>query len=316
MIISASRRTDIPAYYADWFINRIKEGKVQVRNPMNTHQISEIDLNPDVVDCIVFWTKNPLGIIDKLDELKSYNYYFQFTLNGYGKDIELNLPDKGTLIKLFKNLSDKIGKEKVVWRYDPILINSKYTREYHIQNFKEIAGSLKGYTQRAVISFVDMYAKTKRNTANLGIEDISENDMHEIAAKLSAISKEMNMDIYSCAESIDLSADGIEHGCCIDKNLIEEITGINLKCGKDKNQREVCGCFESIDVGTYNTCKNGCRYCYATYDDYAVDENIKLYNPDSLLLCSEIKPSDKIYPKKIKSLKDDTGELQGQLSML
>ena len=119
MIISASRRTDIPAYYADWFINRIKDGKIQVKNPMNTHQISEINLSPDVVDCIVFWTKNPLGIINLLDELKRYNYYFQFTLNGYGRDIELNLPDRDTLIKLFEDLSGKIGKNKVIWRYDP-----------------------------------------------------------------------------------------------------------------------------------------------------------------------------------------------------
>lgn len=315
MIISASRRTDIPAYYADWFINRIKDGKVQVKNPMNTHQISEINLSPDVVDCIVFWTKNPLGIINLLDELKRYNYYFQFTLNGYGRDIELNLPDRDTLIKLFKDLSVKIGKNKVIWRYDPILINSKYTKEYHIQNFNGIANSLKGYTERAVISFVDMYAKTKRNMKNLSIEELSENDMHEIAKELSVIAKDNNIDIYSCAEAIDLSSDGIEHGCCIDKSLIGEIIGMNLKCSKDKNQREICGCIESIDIGAYNTCKNGCRYCYANYDDYAVSENIKLYNPDSLLLCSEMKPADKIYTKKMKSLKDDTGELIGQLSI-
>lgn len=209
MIISASRRTDIPAYYADWFINRIKDGKIQVKNPMNTHQISEINLSPDVVDCIVFWTKNPLGIINLLDELKRYNYYFQFTLNGYGRDIELNLPDRYTLIKLFKDLSGKIGKNKVIWRYDPILINSKYTKEYHIQNFNGIANSLKGYTERAVISFVDMYAKTKRNMKNLSIEELSENDMHEIARELSIIAKDNNMDIYSCAEAIDLSSDRI-----------------------------------------------------------------------------------------------------------
>ena len=280
MIISASRRTDIPAYYADWFINRIKDGKVQVKNPMNTHQISEINLSPDVVDCIVFWTKNPLGIINRLDELKRYNYYFQFTLNGYGRDIELNLPDRDTLIKLFKDLSDKIGKNKVIWRYDPILINSKYTKEYHIQNFNEIANSLKEYTERAVISFVDMYAKTKRNMKSLSIKELSD------------------------AEAIDLSSDGIEHGCCIDKSLIEEIIGTKLKCGKDKNQREICGCVESIDIGAYNTCKNGCRYCYANYDGYAVGENIKLYNPDSLLLCSEMKPADKIYTKN-RNIKTD-----------
>ena len=136
MIISASRRTDIPAFYSDWFFNRIKEGYVLVRNPMNAHQISKISLSADVIDCIVFWTKNPRPMINRLDELKDYNYYFQFTLNSYAKDIEPNVPSKDKeIIKSFRELSEKIGKDRVVWRYDPILINDNYSVDHHIKYF-------------------------------------------------------------------------------------------------------------------------------------------------------------------------------------
>ena len=140
MILSVSRRTDVPNYYSDWFIHRIGEGFLYVRNPLNSHQISRIDLSPDVVDCIVFWTKNPANMIEKLESLQDYKYYFQFTLTGYGKEIEPALPDKRTeLIPTFIRLSEKIGKEKVIWRYDPILISKRYTADYHLKAFEEIA---------------------------------------------------------------------------------------------------------------------------------------------------------------------------------
>ena len=140
MIISASRRTDIPNYYSEWFYNRIKEGFLYVRNPMNAHQISEIKITPEIVDCIVFWTKNPLPMMSRLDELKDYPYYFQFTLTGYGKDVEANLPNKKTeMIPVFQELAEKIGKEKVIWRYDPIFFSDRYAKEYHLKAFQSIA---------------------------------------------------------------------------------------------------------------------------------------------------------------------------------
>lgn len=168
MILSASRRTDIPNYYMDWFLRRIREGYVDVRNPINPHQISRIALSPSVVDCIVFWTKNPENMLPHLGELAAYPYYVQFTLTSYGRDIEPNLPDKkDRLIPTFQALSSKIGKERVVWRYDPIFLNQRYTVSYHLAAFSEIARRLRGYTERVVISFIDLYAKTKRNTAGL-----------------------------------------------------------------------------------------------------------------------------------------------------
>ena len=139
MILSVSRRTDIPNYYSEWFYNRIKEGFLYVRNPMNAHQVSEIKITPDVVDCIVFWTKNPLPMMKRLNETKDYNYYFQFTLTGYGNDVEVNLSNKKTeMIPVFQELSEKIGKQKVIWRYDPIFFSDRYTKEYHLKAFKSI----------------------------------------------------------------------------------------------------------------------------------------------------------------------------------
>lgn len=306
MILSVSRRTDIPNYYSDWFIARIKEGFLYVRNPMNAHQISRIDLSPEVVDCIVFWTKNPANMIEKLEDLKKYMYYFQFTLTGYGRDVEPNLPNKREeLIPTFKRLSEKIGKERVIWRYDPILISKRYTMNYHLQAFEEIADNLADYTERVVISFVDFYSKTKRNARELGIRQITDEEMFEVAGKMAQIASKYNLIIETCAEQINLHDIGIQHGSCIDKKLIERLLGCKLIAKKDKNQRAGCGCIESVEVGTYNTCLSGCKYCYANFNDRRVEDNVKLYNRDSVLLCGNITSDDRIIERKVKSMKDN-----------
>ena len=310
MILSVSRRTDVPNYYSDWFYNRIKEGFLYVRNPMNAHQISRINLSPEVVDCIVFWTKNPANMLDRLDELKNYQYCFQFTLTGYGKEVEPGLPDKrGELIPTFQKLSEKIGTQKVIWRYDPIFISRHYTIDYHLKAFEEIAHSLDGYTKKVVISFVDLYAKTQRNTTGLQIETLSDQGMVELAKQLADIASKYGMTVESCAELIDLQSVGVKHGSCIDKKLIEEIIGCKLIVDKDKNQRAECGCFESVEIGTYNTCMNGCRYCYANFNDAMVKESVKAYDVASLLLCGSVGPDDKITERKVKSLKDNQTSL-------
>ena len=304
MILSVSRRTDIPDYYSDWFYNRIKEGFLYVRNPINPHQVSRIDLSPGVVDCIVFWTKNPSNMIERLEELKEVAYYFQFTLTGYGKDMEPGLLDKRKeLIPVFRKLSEKIGAKRVIWRYDPILLNNKYTLEYHIKAFGEIAENLAGYTEKVVISFLDLYAKIRPGMAKLHVRDISEKEMLMLAGHMAAIAGNCGMKVESCAEAFDLKGAGIEHGSCIDKKLIEEIIGCKLAGGKDKNQREGCGCLESVETGLYNTCRNGCRYCYANFSGNAVRINAEAYDPASPLLCGVIGPGDKVTERKVKSLK-------------
>lgn len=305
MILSVSRRTDIPNYYAEWFINRIREGFLYVKNPMNAHQVSKIRLTPDVIDCIVFWTKNPVGIMKYLDELKSYPFYFQFTLTGYGTDIERNIPDKKkVMIPRFQELARRGGKERVIWRYDPILFTERYTEEYHIRAFRQIAEKLNGYTEKCVISFVDTYRKNKNFLSKAADNDKSEAELTEFAAKLRKIAEENGMQTASCSEKIDLSGCGIRHNCCIDRELIERLIGCSLKVKKDKNQRLECGCVESIEVGMYNTCANGCAYCYATYDTHSVEANCKKYDPASPLLCGKVMDGDKISERKIKSLRD------------
>lgn len=310
MILSVSRRTDIPNYYADWFFNRMKEGFVYVRNPMNLRQVSEIRLSPEDIDCIVFWTKNPAPMIPRLGELKNYPYYFQFTLTGYGTDMESNVPDKKEIvIPAFQRLSEEIGPERVIWRYDPILFNGKYTPEYHLQAFEQTAVALRGYTCKCVISFVDRYAKNNKAMDVMGAYELKETALTDFAGRLSEIARANGMEMGSCAEEMDLGSCGIRHNCCIDKELIESLTGCRMNVGKDRYQREACGCVESIDIGLYNTCKNGCAYCYANHSLESVIRNCAKYDPRSPLLCGKIGEDDKITVRQVKAMRD------GQMSL-
>jgi len=305
VIISASRRTDIPTYYSEWFYNRIKEGYVLVRNPMNIHQIGKINLSTNVVDGIVFWTKNPTPMIDRLDELKNYIYYFQFTLNSYGKDVEPNVPSKNDIIiPSFQKLSKKIGKDKVIWRYDPILLNEKYTINYHIQYFKTLASKLSDYTEKCTVSFIDLYRNTERNIKSLNIVMPSLEQKTELSQRFSEIANEYGIYIDTCAEDIELDQLGIKHAHCIDKERFERISGYNLSVEKDKNQRPECGCIASIDIGMYNTCKNGCLYCYANHSAKTVQNNFESHNPISPLICGELGEDAVIKEREIKSCKN------------
>ncbi len=306
MILSVSRRTDIPNYYSEWFLKRIKEGFLYVRNPMSPHQISRIMLSPDVVDCIVFWTKNPQPMLHRLEELMAYQYYFQFTLTGFGKDIESNVPHKKEcMIPVFQKLSGKIGREKVVWRYDPIIFTDRYTPEYHLKAFAQIAGELKGCTSKCVISFVDLYGKNQKKMKSLHTFSLTEQELLAFAAELAAVAKKNGMKTAACAEQMDLSSCGIERNCCIDKELIEQITGYRIHGKKDRNQRKECGCLESVEVGTYNTCRNECIYCYANYSPKSVLENCRFYDVNSPILCGRITENDKITDRKMNACKEE-----------
>lgn len=235
MIISASRRTDIPSFYSDWMFNRLKEGYVCVRNPMNIHQISQISLSPDVVDGIVFWTKNPTPMLERIHELDKYTYYFQFTLNSYGKDVEKNIPSKNdVIIPTFKKLSSIIGKERIVWRYDPILINEHYTIEYHKKYFKKLCESLSNYTEKCTVSFIDLYKNTERNIQPLNIHIPLNDEVIDLMDFFSTVAKDNGIYIDTCAEEYDLSSLNVEHACCIDKQRLERIGNYQLKIGKDK----------------------------------------------------------------------------------
>jgi len=303
MIISASRRTDIPAYYSDWMINRIKERFVYVRNPMNIHQVSKINLDPEVVDCIVFWSKNPKSMLDKLSLLSNYAYYFQFTLNPYDNDIEIKLPPKEDIINTFKKLSDKIGPKRIIWRYDPILLNERYIINYHIKNFEKIACQLKGFTEKVTFSFIDFYKKITENINSNCITGISFEEKKVIAENFSKIANENNILIDTCAEDVELSQYKISHAKCIDDKLIAKIIGNNLLVDKDKNQRLECGCVCSVDIGGYNSCPNGCIYCYANYSQKIVENNFYKHNKSSPLLIGDINNSDIVSEREVLSNK-------------
>lgn len=311
MIISASRRTDLPARYSEWLVNRFSEGYVYVRNPVSTHQVSKVSISPDVVDGVVFWTKNPEPMLDKLDVFKDYAYYFQITANAYGVDIEPNIPSKNdVIVPSIQRLSDIIGPRRVIWRYDPIVLNADHPKEYHYKYFEKMAKMLSGYVRRCTFSFVDLYKNTERNTRSLGIQRITEEDMLEIGQRFSEIAQAYGLQLNTCAEAINLARFGIEHACCIDRAIFEEISGFHIKAVKDPNQRPECGCIASIDIGMYNTCTNGCKYCYANSNASTARKKSEQHDPKAPLLIGTISPDDKLTDRKMKSMK------QGQLSLL
>lgn len=306
MILSASRRTDIPNYYSDWFLNRLREGFLYVRNPMNPRQVSEIALSPETVDCIVFWTKNPEPMMSRLGELKNYPFCFQFTLTGYGADVERNVPDKLTVMApMFRRLSEIIGRERVVWRYDPILFTEKYSPEYHLELFGKLARALRGCTERCVVSFADIYAKNRRTMAALRTYEPEGRQLSAFAERLGRIASENGMEMFSCCERMDLEGCGIKHGSCIDQTLIERIIGCGTQLHRDRNQRPGCGCMESVDVGCYDTCRNGCVYCYASHDPSGRSLNGRRYNPLSPLLGGELTESDRVTPRRMQSVRKE-----------
>lgn len=263
MIISVSRRTDIPAFYLEWFFNRVKEGFVQVKNPMNPKQIKMVSLRPEDVDCFVLWSKNPLPMVEKINLLKEYEFYFQFTLNGYEEDVEAGLPPLEKRIETMKKLCCKAGKERIVWRYDPILITKKYSIEFHLNMFASLAKKLEDCFDGCVISFVDKYGKNAKSFAEKGIRELFYEEMTAIAEGFADVSKEYGFDINTCAEKAELGLYGIGHSSCIDVKRIQKITGREIDAAFDKNQRKGCGCAVSVDIGAYDTCMHGCVYCYA-----------------------------------------------------
>jgi hypothetical protein len=306
MIVSASRRTDIPAFYSPWFVNRLRKGFVYVRNPFNNKQISCVSLSPSHIECIVFWTKNPSNIISYLKEIQSlgYDYYFQFTLTGYGKKIEKKVPDKKYLIDVFKELSDMIGREKIIWRYDPIFLSDDMSDKYHIENFVSIAGELTGYTEKCIFSFLDMYKKCERNMKSVPVKVITKQKQFDLAKKLKNIAQDHFLQLDTCSEKIELDHFGIHHGKCIDDTLISKIIGQGLSMKKDPAQRNACGCVSSIDIGAYNTCAHNCLYCYANDSDDAVEKNVRGHDVNSPLLTGQPDGNEKIMERKITSFLD------------
>lgn len=269
MIISCSRRTDIPGLYPDWLINRLRAGFCTVVNPLNPKQISRVALNVASVDAIVFWTKNSAPLHTHIPEIVSrgYKFYFQFTITGYSEAIEKNTPRIETAIEAFQALSQHIGPERVIWRYDPIILSKRLTQSYHIESFRKIARALAGYTRRVVVSIVDFPRRTMKNlgtSARLAKESLLVGELDCLIAALAKVARDSDLEIQSCAETFDFSNHGIRHGKCIDDDLLAKVFGIRVSDRKDSSQRDECACVKSRDIGFYDSCTHGCIYCYAT----------------------------------------------------
>ncbi len=314
MIISASRRTDIPAFFAEWFMNRIRERYLYVQNPFNTNKFKKVDLSPSKVDAIVFWSKNPRPLMPYLYELDElgYKYYFQFTLTGYPKIIEPSVPALDEVIECFVELSNKIGSDKVIWRFDPIILSDITSEDFILKRFNFIAEKLKKYTTQVIISFADFYKKVITNLSklerekNIKFKDITEHPqlINKFVLQLAEMASRNYIQILSCSEKYDLSRYGIKHGKCIDDELISKITGIKLNVQKDKNQREECGCVQSQDIGQYNSCLHNCVYCYATYNKKIALKNKIKHNPKNPIFLGD------------KNINDDLNIKNEQLDFL
>ncbi len=294
MILNISGRTDIVAFYSDWLMNRLESGFIDVRNPFNPKLVSRIFL--DDVDLIFFCTKNPIPIIDKLKDIKK-KIYFHVTLTSYKKDVEPNLPPKKDIIEAIKRISNEIGKDNIVVRYDPILINNNYTLEYHIKSFNKICELLDGYISKILISFIDDYKNVRNNYRVLNYRRLTENDYKVIGTSFSEIARKHNISVHTCAEVRNLEEYGFIKDECMSRELALKLTGKKFK--KWKARKNVpCECVEMVDIGVYNSCKHFCRYCYANYDEKQVTNNYIKHNPNSSLLIGELQDDDIIKIRK------------------
>lgn len=290
-IISVSRRTDIPAFYADWFMERVRSGYCTVPNPFNRNQVSRVSLKPSDVMSFVFWTRNPKPLMKYLPELDrmGFSYYIQYTIIGYPREIDHYSPPVEESIQTLRELSSIIGRERVIWRYDPILLSDITPYVWHEKQLSHLIDSLKDYTKRLVISFVDPYSRKGARLNRINGTDIRfapdafEPEAYRgLAEFIGRKASEAGMEVQTCAEAADLLRYGIRKGKCIDDELISAITGgESALLKKDPSQRKLCGCAVSKDIGINNTCLFGCEYCYATSNIGAAEINYKKHDPAS-----------------------------------
>lgn len=293
MIINTGQRTDIPAFYAEWFVNRLREGVVCVRNPYNPSQVSRYRLDPTVVDVIGFCTKDPTPMFPYMDLLKNYGQYWFVTITPYGRDMEPNVPDKHRLLEDFKRLSEQVGVNAIGWRYDPILLSERYTTAYHLRAFETMASALEGYTQTAVISFIDLYPKVRRNFPEA--REVRAEERIRLGKALIEIASTHGMIVKPCAEGDELAPYGADCGGCMRLGDYEKAIGKKLSAPKRKGTRAGCACYLACDIGAYNTCKHLCKYCYANAEPTRVLTQSRLHDPRSPFLIGNYRDGDVIH---------------------
>lgn len=300
MILNTGGRTDTVQYYTEWLLNRFSEGCVLTRNPLFPNKISRYELTPDKVDCVVFCSKNYQSILPRLYEITDcFNTYFHYTITAYGKDIEPGVPSIEESMETLIRLSDQVGKQRVAWRYDPVLLTKEYTIERHLQTFERMASVLAPYIDRCIFSFVEMYKKLESNMPEL--IPLSTGDMNELACGMGTIAREYGIHIQTCGTNADYSRYGIHASGCMTLDILGEANGIEFKKLKHKGMRQGCHCIESRDIGAYDTCLNGCKYCYANKNPQKAFDNYKYHDPKSPLLLGHVKPEDTVIQGAQKS---------------
>ena len=294
MILFASGRTDIPAFYSKWFINRVKAGFVDVRNPFNQNLVSRINFSD--VDLIMFCSKNPLPMIDKLKMLK-VPVLFHVTITPYSKDVEPNIPDKRLIIEGVKKLSLVLGIDNVVLRYDPIFLSDKYNVDYHIRAFDKLCKNLNGYVNKIIVSFMDEYKNVRSNKNILKYRAFTREDYKKIGEAFSKSAMDNGMSVQTCFEDNDLTEYGFVKGECLSHELAYILTGKKFKSSNVRKEKK-CECVQMVDIGDYNSCMHMCKYCYANYDEKAVSSNFERHDDNSSLLIGSVQSDDVIKVRK------------------
>jgi hypothetical protein len=299
MIISASRRTDIPAFYSQWFMNRLREGYCLVPNPFNPMQVGRIPLVPESVDAIVFWSKNPAPMLHFLPTIEDmgYRFYFLFTVNAYPRALEPNLPPLKERISTFIELSGRIGPRRVIWRYDPIILSNRTDASYHRKTLDNLCQQLAGRSKRVITSIITLYRKTLRNLVPLekqgyvfDKEPRRNPETEVLFSHMATTAAEHGLEIFACAETRDYTSCGIKPSSCIDAALIRELWGTPVSSKKDPGQREHCGCALSRDIGMTDTCPHGCPYCYSNMNPEIALKQYKSHDPGSPALIGSPEP--------------------------
>lgn len=299
MIINTGQRTDIPAFYSQWFANRLQAGFVLVRNPYNPKSVTRYRLSPDVVDLIGFCTKNPEPMLPYMDLLKPYGQYWYVTITPYGKRIEPRVPNKLRVLDSFRRLSDIVGIDSIGWRYDPIFISGDYPVQRHIEAFAYMAETLAGYTHDAVISFIDLYQKTRRNFPE--VQEVSSADRLTLGKAFVEIASRYNMVVRPCAEGEALARFGADCSGCMTVSMYERALHRHLRVPHLQPARKECACYLGGDIGAYNSCGHLCRYCYANYDAGVVRRNRLCHDPNSPLLIGHLQADDQVHDARQES---------------
>lgn len=300
MIVNTGGRTDTVQYYSEWLLRRFAEGYVLSRNPLFPNKVSRIELSPDKVDCVVFCSKNYAPILPRLHEITSrFRTYFYYTITAYGKDIEPGVPSIAESMETLVALSRMVGRMRVAWRFDPVLLAADYPAARILEIFAQMAPALAPYIDRCIFSFVEVYKKLEVNMPEL--IPLSLEDMDMLARGFGEIAGENGILIQTCGTNGDYSRYGIHPSGCMTLEILGRANGVAFRNRKHRGMRHGCHCIESRDIGAYDSCLNGCKYCYANQTPQKARDNFRLHDPDSPLLLGHLHPDDTVIQAVQKS---------------